>query len=256
MTPQDNSTYRQHDDEISLVDLATILIRRWKSMAVIFGVVVGLAVVYAFLAPRAYTYSSIYSVAEQSPGSALESPAALVAKAKNLYLGPVTRELLEETGLQALPFGVDIENPEQTMIVVLSSESEDTYQELVNRVHQGVLDRLMQSQQQLVESRIRSMERQLANARESLAAVRESTSLGAAEVTASLMGRIAGLEANLADITQGEVGRVAVQSLEPAGTSRSLILALGIVLGAILAIIGAFMMQFSSLVRSSLKENG
>uniref|UniRef100_UPI0024696AEF Wzz/FepE/Etk N-terminal domain-containing protein n=1 Tax=Chromohalobacter sp. 296-RDG TaxID=2994062 RepID=UPI0024696AEF len=52
------------DDEISLVDLAVILIRRWKAMAVIFVVVVALAVAAAFLLPSQYQYSSLYSVAE------------------------------------------------------------------------------------------------------------------------------------------------------------------------------------------------
>jgi uncharacterized protein involved in exopolysaccharide biosynthesis len=256
MPPHDPSASRQYEDEISLVDLATILVRRWKTMAAIFILVVAAALAYALLAPRAYTYSSIYNVAEQSPGAPLESPESLVAKAENLYLGPVTRQLLAETGLAALPFDVEIDNPEQTLIVTLSSQANKSNEELVAKLHQEILERLQLGQENRVERRIESMQRQLANARQSLEAVRESSSLGAAEVTASLMGRIANLEASLEDMGHGEIGQVAIQSLEPAGTGRSLIVALGIVLGAILALIGAFIAQFVSLVRSSLKDNG
>ncbi|SFH70273.1 Wzz/FepE/Etk N-terminal domain-containing protein [Modicisalibacter xianhensis] len=256
MTPQDNSTYRQYDDEISLVDLATILVRRWKAMAIIFVIIVGLALAYAILAPRSYSYSSIYNVAEKAPGAPLESPESLVAKAKNLYLGPVTRELLAKTGLVNLPFDVRIENPEETLLVTLSSQASEADQEIVAQLHEGVLARLQQGQQSMVERQTEALKRQLESARQSLETIRGSESLGAAEVTASIMGRIANLEAELEELTGGDVGQTAVQSLEPAGTSRIIIVALAIVLGAILAITGAFLLQFSSLVRSSLKENG
>ncbi|GHA88739.1 Wzz/FepE/Etk N-terminal domain-containing protein [Modicisalibacter luteus] len=255
MTPQDSTSYRQYDDEISLVDLATILVRRWKAMAVIFVVIVALALAYALLVPRTYSYSSIYNVAEKAPGVPLETPESLVAKAQNLYLGPVTRELLAKTGLVSLPFEVRIENPKETLLVTLSSQASEADQEIVAHLHEGVLTRLQEGQQAMVERHSEALERQLTSARQSLETVRESDSLGAAEVTASIMGRIANLEASLEELTAGEVGQIAVQSLKPTGTSRSLIMALAIVLGGILAVIGAFILQFTSLVRSSLKEN-
>ncbi|MED5295119.1 MAG: Wzz/FepE/Etk N-terminal domain-containing protein, partial [Pseudomonadota bacterium] len=67
------------DDEISLVDIALILVRRWKMMAVIFLVVVLAALAFALSKTDTYRYVSIYNVAERQPhnGSGvgtLESP--------------------------------------------------------------------------------------------------------------------------------------------------------------------------------------
>ena len=113
MNQQDTSAPRYQDDEISLVDLAKILVKRWKALVIIFTVVVLAALAYALLTPRTYSYTSIYSVAEEEPGEALEAPKAMVAKAQNLYLGPETRKLLESKGLERLPFEVKIKNPDE-----------------------------------------------------------------------------------------------------------------------------------------------
>ena len=244
-----------YDDEISLVDLAKILIKRWKTMAIIFIVVVLGALAYALSMPRAYSYTSLYGVAEQGPYDALESPEALVAKAQSLYIGPETRELLDSLGLQSLPFDTEIENPEETLLVSLTSQAAETQVDAVTQLHEGVLTRLKESQQAMVERRKEALERQLQSAQATLDAAKQSDSLGAAEVVAGIMGRIAGLEADLIELREGEISQTAVQSLKPAGTSRALILALGIVLGGMLAVLGAFLMQFAGLVCKSLKED-
>lgn len=255
MTPQDSSSQPvYHDDEISLVDLAKILVKRWKAMAIIFGIIMLATLAYALLTSSTYNYTSIYNVAEQEPGRALESPASLVAKARNLYIGPVTRELLASEGLQRLPFELQVQNPEATLLITLTSQASETRQEVVTELHDRVLMRLQEGQQAMVERRRQALERQLQSAERSLEAAQQSESQGAAEVVASIMGRIAGLEASLEELRQGEVSQTAVQSLKPMGTSRTLIVALGIVLGGIMAVIGAFFMQFASSVSKSLRE--
>lgn len=247
--------YTHYDDEISLVDLAKILIRRWKTMAIIFIVVVLAALAYALLTPRTYHYTSLYGVAEQGPNNPLEDPAALVAKAKSLYIGPETRELLDSLKIENLPFDTKIENPEETLLVSLTSQASEANIDMVTQLHEGVLARLKESQQAMVKRREEALERQLQSAKDALEAARQSESLGAAEVVAGIMGRIAGLEASLLELQEGEISQTAVQSLEPTGISRVLVLALGIVLGGMLAVLGAFFMQFAGLVSNSLKDD-
>lgn len=247
-----------YDDEISLVDLAKILVKRWKAMAIIFTVIVLSALAYALLMPRIYSYTSLYGVAEQGPDSALEAPETLVAKAQNLYLGPETRKLLAtmDSELAVLPFDTSIKNPEKTLLVSLSSEADENDVDLVKQLHNNILMRLKDGQEARVENRKASLQQQMEDAQEALDAVQQSNSnsLGSAEVISSLMERIARLKNSLEDIREGEVSQTAVKSLEPTGTSRKLILALGVVLGGLLAVMGAFFMQFVGLVRSSLND--
>ena len=249
---------RPYDDEISLVDLASILVKRWKAMAIIFTVIVLGALAYALMMPRTYTYTSLYEVAEQGLDSALEAPETLVAKAQNLYLGPETRKLLAimDSEPEVLPFETSITNPAKTLLVSLSSEADEGDEDIVKQLHDNVLARMQDGQKSRIESAKKSLQQQMEDAQEALDAVQQSSSnkLGSAEVISSLMERIAKLKNGLADIRDGEISQTAVKSLLPTGTSRKLILMLGVVLGGLLAVMGAFFMQFASTVSYSLQQ--
>ncbi|MCT8470182.1 Wzz/FepE/Etk N-terminal domain-containing protein [Chromohalobacter canadensis] len=247
------------DDEISLVDLAVILIRRWKAMAVIFVVVVALAVAAAFLLPKMYQYTSLYSVAEYTNQNGqrvgVESPASAVAKVQNLYLGQATRKLLEKHELESLPFEVSASNPSNTLLLQLDSEAAEENQPLVSELHQQIIDSLQQDQAQLVERRHESLERQLASAKQALESAQQSDSPSAAELIATYYSRISDIEGQLNELHEGEVTQHAVQSLEPKGSNKKIIIALGIVLGIMLAIMGAFLMQFIGLICQHMRRN-
>lgn len=242
------------NDEISLVDLAKIMVRRWKSMVLVFLVVVLGALAYVLLTERAYEYVSIYQVAEEAPGRALEAPASVLAKANNLYLGPETRKLRESAGLESLPFEVAAASPSDTLLIRLGSEASADNNELVTQMHEALLARMMAGQQERVEKHRASLEQQLENAERALEAVEQSTSERAGELIANYTQRLAGIQQDLTQLSEGEVVQVAVQSLEPAGTGRSLIMVLAIVLGGMLAVIGVFIFEFGSIVRASLKK--
>ncbi|MBZ5876650.1 Wzz/FepE/Etk N-terminal domain-containing protein [Chromohalobacter israelensis] len=248
----------EHDDEISLVDLAVILIRRWKAMAVIFFVVVGIAVAAAFMLPKSYQYTSLYSVAEYTNQNGqrvgVESPASAVAKVQNLYLGQATRKLLEKHELESLPFEVSASNPSNTLLLQLDSDAAEDNQPLVSELHQQIIDRLQQDQAQLVERRHDSLERQLASAKQALESAQKSDSPSAAELIATYYSRISDLEGQLNELREGEVTQHAVQSLEATGLSKKFILVVGVVLGGLLAIMGGVLAQFFSVLRKKLSR--
>ncbi len=257
MTPmpasQDPQSPPPHaDDEISLIDLAKLLVRRWKAMVGIFSVVVLMALAYALMQPSSYTYTSIYQVAESGTGEPLETPAALVARTQNLYLGPATRELMAAEGVESLGFDTRVSNPDDTEIVKLSSTAPEVLAERVEAHHRLLLDRLEEGQQARVERHRQALERQLAGVENTL----EHSGEGASERIASTLSRKFELQAELEGLMAGETAQAAVQSLEQQGTSRALILALGVVLGGMLAVMGVFLLHFVSLVRQSLHEDG
>ena len=249
--PQHNT---RQDDEISLVDLAKILIQRWITMAVIFCVVVASALAYAISLPRPYHYVSLYQAAEESPTRALESTGGLVAKANNLYLGSLTREMLaEHDDRTSLPFDVDVDSPSDTLLIRVRSTAETQHAEQIERLHQQLLERIHEGQQAMVERRQETLERRIESNQQSLEGLDVSTSPAAGELIANYSQRVAELESELADLQPGEVIQVAVQSTQPTGQSRKLVLALGIVLGGMLALMGAFFAHFAGLVRESLR---
>ncbi|SDF99363.1 Chain length determinant protein [Onishia taeanensis] len=249
-----------HDDEISLVDLAAILVRRWKAMAIIFAVVVLAAFAYVLTMTPTYSYVSVYEVAEQAPvgeGSterALESANTVIAKAQSLAVAPVTRELLQQSGLESLPFAVDLTTPEDTQLVKIISQASESDSALVEKMHSALLDNIASNQQALVDRQRASLESRLESLEDSLASAEQSTSSGAADLIASYTEQIAMTQDRLTLLQDGRVAQTAVKSLEKAGTSRTLIMALAVVLGIMLSLMAVFLMQFAGLVCNSLNE--
>lgn len=243
---------REQDDEISLVDLAVILVRRWKTMAVIFISVFAMAVMAALIIPSKYQYTSLYSVAEYTNQNgqrvSLESPASVVAKVQNLYLGQATRQLLEERELAGLPFSITASNPSDTLLLQLDSEAVEENQPLVSELHQQIIDSLQQDQDQLVERRRNSLERQLESTQQALESAQQSNGSYAGELIATYYSRISDIEGQLNELREGEVTQHAVQSLSSSGTNKKLVVVMGLLLGVMLAVMGAFTMQFSKLV--------
>lgn len=273
-----------HDDEISLVDLAAILVRRWKAMVLIFAVVVLAAFAYVLSMKPTYTYVSLYEVAEQAPvGEAdsdridrilelaktaivnkreldvvpnqfLESANTVVAKAQNLYVGPTTREFLRQSRLNSLPFSVNLSSPEHTQLVKITSEASEEMAPLVEEMHGALLERIVSNQQVLVDRQHTTLTTRLESLQAALSMAEELNKAGAAELMAGYTEQIALIKIRLDLLKGGRVVQTAVQGSETQGTSRLLIMALAAVLGGMLAVMGVFLMQFAGLVCSSLKE--
>ena len=260
MTIPDAPRQSYNDDEISLVDLAIILVKRWKFMVVVFIIVMACAVIAAFFLPKSYQYTTLYSVAEYTNKDGdlvgVESPEALVAKAENVYLGAEVRELLKAKKMDSLPFETSVKNPKKTLLVQLNSEATEDDQSLVSELHQRVTDKLKEAQASLVKQRRNILKKQLTTARKALESSKESTSSNAGELVATYLERVANLEQELDGLRGGEVTQHAVQGVEPVVVSKKLVLSVGLVLAALLAIMAAFFMQFVSLVRDNVKNAG
>jgi uncharacterized protein involved in exopolysaccharide biosynthesis len=230
-------------------------------MAVIFLVVVLGALAYALMMERTYEYVSIYQVAEQAPtdnreDGALETTSTVVAKTSNLYLGSVIRQIMDDEEIESFPFEASVSNPENTLLVKLASQATEANGPVIEPLHAQVLERIEKGQQAHLESRREALKRQIESAERSLELAKESTSPSAAELVASYSQRVADIQDRLEQLQEGQVVQTAVKSLEPKGTSRSLIMALALVLGGMLALMSAFFAQFLAAVRDSFNEDG
>lgn len=252
MEQPQRGTYQ--DDEISLIDLAKILIKRWKIMVLVFFIVVLGALAYVLLTERSYEYVSIYQVAEESPGSGLETPSSVLAKVNNLYIGSETRNLRESAGVETLPFEVSAANPSETLLIRLGSEASADNNKLVTQMHEALLARMTEGQRERLERQQDVLEQQLQSTEAALESVKQARTEWGSELIASYMERLAGIRQDLTQLSKGEVVQVAVQSLEPAGTGRGLIMGLALILGGTLAVLAAFFCEFASRVWQSLQE--
>lgn len=249
------------DDEISLVDLAKTLVKRWRLMLGAFLVVTLAGLVYALILPTQYEYTTIYSGAEASPGTTLESMASLESKVNSIYVPQQTRHLLQAEELASLPFNVTVSIPKETNLITLKTKAQEADKTLVSQLHHGIITQLKAEQDHQIEQRVSILQQRLDAVKEQLKPIlsaessKSSKSSKSSEVITGLMASISNLESEISSFVNGRIVDEVSQSLQPKGTSKSLIIALSLVLGGMLAIIAVFVREFSSQVCSSLKED-
>jgi len=245
---QENNTYQ---DEISLVDLATIFVRRIWLFIVLFVLFVVGGVVFALLQDEQYEYVSLYQAAENSPGSPLEPPQRAIAVLETQWL-PELEVAYEETNGAPLPFSVKLENPEETGLIKMTSTASRAAVPVLVAFHEAALQKLLERHKLLAEDRIENLQARLEGIKNSISSVKDYEDSGRA-LAAALEKQI-GLEAALENLTEGEVVVVARESVKRVAPKRALIVVLAAVVGFIFAFVAVFFAEFASLVRKSLRN--
>lgn len=242
------------DDEISLVDLAKTLVKRWRVMLWVFLVVVLGGLAYALTLPTVYDYTTIYSGAEANPGTSLESTASLESKVDSIYIPQQTRHLLQTEELASLPFNIAVSIPKDTNLITLTSKAQEADKVLVAKLHHGIITQLKAEQDNQAEQRIHILQKNLNTAKEQLEFIMGVESNKSGEIATGLMASVSSLELAISSFAKGRIIDEVSQSLHPRGTSKKLVMALALVLGGILAIIAVFVREFTSQVCTSLRN--
>lgn len=245
---QQNNTYQ---DEISLVDLATIFVRRIWLFIVLFVLFVLGGVVYALLQDEQYEYVSLYQIAEKGADEPVERPAKAIAVLQSKRLPELQAIYKAEHG-ERVPFGVNFSNPEDTSLVRISSESVRDGAEEVRAFHSELLEHLKNRHERLLADERKSFEVRLESFDRTLETLEGAPDAG--QAVAEIIQKQVEWEGKLAALTSGDLMVVGRESVERVAPNRKLIAVLATVVGFIFAFVAVFFAEFASLVRKSLRE--
>ncbi|WP_148255580.1 Wzz/FepE/Etk N-terminal domain-containing protein [Aidingimonas lacisalsi] len=245
-----NNQTRRPADDISLVDLALILVRRWRIMLGVFLSVIAFAIAYVLLSAETYTYTSLYGISEiegeQGGTVGLESPATVLTRLQTQTLPTEIRRYLADQDLERLPFDINAGHLEGSHLVSLTTRAPEEQGDAIEHLHQQVFEALAGEQQALVERTRSSLEARL----DGLQKAMQET--GIADET--MLETTRHYEDLLASLTEGEASQVASRSLGAQGASSTLIIGLAVVLGMLLSVIAAYLWHFISIVRANLND--
>ncbi|MGM0785483.1 MAG: hypothetical protein ACQEUM_15330 [Pseudomonadota bacterium] len=235
-SPQGMGPQHYADDEISLVDLAKLLIRRWKAMAVIFLVIVGLSAIYAWMqrtntVTTQYTYTTLLSVGYKTPMVFIEPLGAVATQLEEAFI-PGARQA---TGVQA-PVDVEYESRRNinedgsNVVKLVSTLPKESDRDSIANLHRQSIEPVVERHRAILERLDRQRDNSLIPSADDDAPMQ----LVATEITS--------------------LAQPGKKTVAESGPSSALILALGVVLGGMLAVMGVFFLHFASLVRQSLRE--
>lgn len=259
--PQNRQPY-PYDDEISLVDLALILIkRRWWVIGTGLSVV-AIALVFALISrgDPSYQMVTIYEAAQYTDETGAEQPTqsinSLMQRLQSVHWPELRRSYVaEHNGLNEMPFELQINNPSDTFLISLVTPAPESQQDEVERIHRDLLEPIIDAQTSEFENRQRILERQLDRVQTRLDQAEHNDSGLPPELFAQYSDQLLQLESRLESLREGNVIQYAsIGDRASTGPSGSLILALGIVLGGILGLMAGFFAEFGARVRQALKE--
>lgn len=241
----------QHDDEISLVDLAITFIERRRVFYVVFVIFALGGVAYALLQTEVYQYTSLIQVAEKSSGEYVEAPATIIGTLENRWLPEQETFFRAETD-KRLPFTISFSNPENTGLIRFISKAASDDEGMVGRVHENLISSINERQSALVEREKRSIQRRIESVDGAIETLQGGEDTGAA--IAEAFERKVGLQSDLEALKGADILVVSRQSADKSSPARTLIVVVATALGGMFGVFFAFFAQFVALVRTQLTE--
>lgn len=239
--------------DITLVDFVVLLLRQWRVMLSCIMIVLMITALVIFLKPVKYGFTTMYSVASyeivEGVKRGLETPEEVIAKVNKVFLEQQRRNMLSDSNVSELPFVVNVNNPQNTLLLRVTSVSEEKFQPLIERFHDGLVKTIEDDQRNSVNMLKNNLQYQFEAYSEALEAARTSSSETAGELEAAYFEKMFLLERRIDSINEGEASQLAVRSLEPVGLGRSFIVAVGLLLALLFAPIAAVMSIFAKKVR-------
>ena len=246
--------YYYVDDGISLVDIAKVLVKRRRLMAVVFFFVIAIALAFSFFTPKEYTYTTIYTPARIDPITELEPVSNLKSKVNSVYVPEQVRSMLKQQGSKLIKFNLTVSNPKGTGLLFVSSDVTEEQSEQVVELQNMVIQKLKMEQNSEVDRRKELLRAKMKSAKEQLIALSDESFKGNGELVVGLMDVIGQLESEINSFSKGYMSESATKSITPKGFGNFFVLVLGVIMGSMLAIIAAFLVEFASKVCRSLNE--
>ncbi len=221
LLPQDPRALQAYPgaDEISLVDLWLVLVRRKWLIFIACTLLTLLGLAYYLFVPKSYEYTTAVEIGttlvEDSSGyttKLIDPPETVLAKLNESYIPWVQHQYVLQHPEEMTFFKMNAVIPKQSELVVIkgkgSAENEAVYLDQL----QQVLQRLFQDHERQTVIVRSALTMQLAQAREKLAALQDPSTLAVKKK--SLEGELKTLQIRLDELRDPRIMALSVQKLE------------------------------------------
>ena len=161
MTTQSNVTPNQqttppyyYEDEISLIDLWLVLVRRKKLLIATFVVIVVIGLVLAFVIPKKYSYSTSIEIGSrviEDRVQPIESPETLLAKIQESYIPFVQLQYRNENLDNEKIYTISARVPKSSQIIVLESKGGEEQEAIYKDLQQRVINQVQNDHKRILE---------------------------------------------------------------------------------------------------------
>lgn len=245
-----NQADYESDDQINLIDLALILVRRKTMIVGIFIFTVVLGIISSIILPQKYTFSTSLEIGSQIINGLVnpfESPETLLAKLQHSFIPKALNEHYKSSPDDSNKYKIKAKVPKDSSIIVLEIKGAEGKAEVLSHLLQNITQKAIIDHNRIYESVKRNLLSRLEQSNAKLEGLGSGADNRAQK--ANLQSSIEGYSAQLVNLRNTREILPPMKSNEPSGLSQKIILALAIAGGAFISIFMAFFAEFIVLVR-------
>ena len=243
-------------DEISLVDLTMVLVRRKTMIAIITSVIISIGVIAALLVPKSYTFATSIEIGSQIIGGSIkpfESPQTLLAKMQHVFIPHALNEQRQTNPEDETKYKITANIPKSSVIIVLEIKGTEDKTDLLKSLLQSITQKATLDHGRIYDSVRKNIASRLKQATSVLQMLKNSND-NETEISTQ-QNLIEVYSSQLANMRETREILPPMKSMEPTGTSRKLIVIIAAFAGVFLGVFSAFFAEFVSKVREANRQN-
>lgn len=252
MPQSETASQRRHDDEISLVDLASTFLKRRRIFYVVLLACFLVGLTYVLVVPSKYEFVSLVKLAEKEQGEYIQKPSSVIAEFETHWVPELMATFLAEND-RKLPFDVAFSNPEGTGLLRLTSEATATDSQAVSKAHSKLISEMKKDQAAGLNLEREMLTNQIDSLDTTIEMLKGTKDAGPS-LAAAVEQRVS-LQAQLNSTRPMNVLVESRQSSEPVGPAKSLIVVLACIFGLMAGIFSTFFAEFVVLVKEKMVED-
>jgi uncharacterized membrane protein len=243
------------DNEISLVDLAMVLVRRKRMLALITTFIIALGLVVALLAPKSYTFSTSIEIGSQIINGAIkpfESPETLLAKIQYAFIPQTLNEQQQTIPEDETKYKITARIPKNSVIIVLEIKGTEDKADLLKSLLQSITQQAIFDHSRIYDTVRKNIASRLKQTTTELEILKKTSDNETDVVTQQNLIEV--YSSQLANLRETREILPAMKSIEPTGTSKKLIVIVAAFAGVFLGVFSAFFAEFIAKVREASKQ--
>lgn len=250
------NTY-QSANEVSLIDLAMVLIKR---KALIITIIIGFlifSISVALLTSKKYTYSTSLEIGSQIINDNIrpfESPQTLSAKLQNGFIPKALSKQHKTSQKDSPKFKIEVSIPKDSKIVVLKAVGTDEKGNIINKLLQDTANFAIEDHNRVYEAVRKNLTSQIEQTEIELSSL--NTAEDSYEDKARLLkSDISLLQSQLANLRGTRQILPPMKSTEPTGTNKKLLVIASMLIGLFVSILAAFFVEFIFKIQERSRES-
>lgn len=244
------------ENEISLVDLAMVLVRRKILIVVITTFIVALGLIIAFLVPKSYTFSTSIEIGSQIIDNTIkpfESTETLLAKIQHVFIPQTLNEQRQTNPENNERYKIKTSIPKSSVIIILEINGTEDDADLLKSLLQSISQKATLDHDRIYDAVKKNITSRLKQATYEVATLKKSNN-NETELSRQ-QNLIEGYSSQLTNLRETREILPAMKSLEPTGISRKLIVIITAFVGVFLGVFSAFFAEFIAKVRETSRQN-